>query len=55
MKNLMKTIDDINRVKGKETIRMGTQAGEKKYMLRANHLSKHYTTNINELPEINEP
>jgi DNA polymerase V len=55
IKNLMKTIDDINRMKGKETIRMGTQAGEKKYRLRANHLSKHYTTNINELPEINEP
>ena len=55
MKNLMKTIDDINRVKGKEAIRMGIQVGEKKYRLRANHLSRHYTTNINELPEINEP
>ena len=55
MKSLMKTIDDINRVKGKETVRMGIQVGEKKYKLRANHLSKHYTTNINELPEINEP
>ena len=55
VKSLMKTIDDINRTKGKETIRMGIQVGEKKYRLRANHLSKHYTTNINELPEINEP
>ena len=55
IKNLMKTVDDINRIKGKETIRMGIQVGEKKYRLRANHLSKHYTTNINELPEINEP
>ena len=52
IKNLMKTIDDINRIKGKETIRMGIQVGEKKYRLRANHLSKHYTTNIKELPEI---
>jgi DNA polymerase V len=55
IKTLMKTIDDINRVKGKETIRMGIQVGEKKFRLRANHLSKHYTTNIHELPEINEP
>lgn len=55
MKHLMKTVDDINRIKGKETVRMGIQAGEKKYKLRANHLSRHYTTNINELPEITEP
>lgn len=55
IKNLMNTVDDINRVKGKETVRMGIQVGEKKYRLRANHLSRHYTTNINELPEINEP
>lgn len=53
MQLLMKTIDDINRMKGKETVRMGVQVGEKKYRLRANHLSRHYTTNINELPEIN--
>jgi DNA polymerase V len=53
MKLLMKTIDDINRMKGKETVRMGVQVGDKKYRLRANHLSRHYTTNINELPEIN--
>jgi len=53
VKHLMKTVDDINRTKGKETIRMGVQVGEKKYRLRANHLSRHYTTNINELPEIN--
>jgi DNA polymerase V len=53
VQHLMKTIDDINRLKGKETIRMGAQMGEKKYRLRANHLSKHYTTDITELPEIN--
>jgi DNA polymerase V len=53
LKSLMQTVDDINRMKGKETVRMGIQVGEKKYRLRANHLSKHYTTNINELPEIN--
>jgi DNA polymerase V len=55
VKNLMKVVDDINRMKGRETVKMGIQAGEKKYRLRANHLSKQYTTNINELPEINEP
>lgn len=53
VQQLMKTVDSINRLKGKETIRMGVQVGEKKYRLRANHLSKHYTTDINELPEIN--
>src|SRR5205085_8319076 len=53
IKHLMKTIDDINKLKGKETVKMGIQVGEKKYRLRANHLSKQYTTNIHELPEIN--
>lgn len=48
---LMKTIDSINGVKGKDTVRMGAQLGEKNYRLRAEHLSRHYTTNINELPE----
>ena len=52
MRALMNAVDDINRVKGKETIRMGAQIGDKKYRLRANHLSKLYTTNLNELPEI---
>lgn len=54
IKHLMKTVDDINRIKGKETVRMGIQLGEKKYRLRADHLSRHYTTNINELPEIKD-
>jgi DNA polymerase V len=49
---LMKTMDSINRTKGKETVRMGVQVGDKKYRLRANHLSRHYTTNIHELPVI---
>ena len=48
---LMKTIDTINSTNGKETVRMGVQVGEKKYRLRADHLSRNYTTNINELPE----
>jgi DNA polymerase V len=55
MKQLMETVDSINRLKGKETIRMGIQMGEKKYRLRANHLSRQYTTNIDELPEITLP
>ena len=52
VRQLMQTIDEINRMKGKETVRMGIQVGEKKYKLRANHLSRQYTTNIDELPEI---
>jgi DNA polymerase V len=55
MKQLMQTVDSINRLKGKETVRMGIQVGEKKYRLRANHLSRQYTTNIDELPEITMP
>lgn len=50
---LMKTIDSINRTKGKESVRMAIQVGEKKYKLRANHLSNHYTTDLDELPQIN--
>jgi len=48
---LMKTVDSINQVKGRETVRMGVQAGEKKYRLRASHLSRPYTTDIHQLPE----
>lgn len=54
-KQLMQAVDSINRLKGKETIRMGIQMGGKKYRLRANHLSRQYTTNIDELPEITLP
>lgn len=52
MAKVMKAMDLINKLKGKESVKMGVQVGEKKYRLRANHLSRHYTTNIHELPAI---
>lgn len=54
MNAIMHTVDSINKLKGVDTVRMATQVGDKKYRLRANHLSKRYTTNIRELPEIND-
>lgn len=51
---IMKTVDQINHAGGKETVRMGSQLGDKKWKLRAELLSRQYTTNIEQLPEINE-
>ncbi len=52
---LMAAMDGVNQCNGKDTVRMGSQLGEKKWKLRANHLSRQYTTNIDHLPEISEP
>jgi DNA polymerase V len=54
-KKLMAAIDQINGTIGKDTITMAAQLGDRKWQLRARHLSRQYTTNINHLPEISEP
>jgi DNA polymerase V len=52
-KALMKTIDQINHTFGTNTVRMGVQGYNHVWGLRREHLSKKYTTNLNELLTIN--
>lgn len=52
-KRMMAALDAINSSMGKETLRMATQGFEKRYRLRAQHLSQAYTTNMQQLLKIN--
>jgi len=47
-KNLMKTIDKVNRNFGRDTVRFGSQGFDKQWHLRRQYLSKAFTTNPNE-------
>ena len=51
-KLIMAAMDKINRSLGKEIVRMAVQGFEKKYKLRADHLSPCYTTNINQILKV---
>lgn len=51
-KKIMNTMDKVNKVFGKESVRMAVQGFEKNYRLRADHLSPCYTTNINDILKI---
>jgi DNA polymerase V len=51
-KTLAKVMDKVNNVMGKDTIRMAVQRFDKRYRLRAERLSKKYTTNINEILKV---
>lgn len=46
---MMQALDKVNRVFGKDIVRFASQGFEKKYRLRAEFLSKRYSTNIDEL------
>jgi DNA polymerase V len=48
----MQTMDRINKSLGKETVRLSVQGFEKRYRLRAEHLSGCYTTDINQILKI---
>jgi len=48
-KQLMGAIDSINRSFGRDLVRFAVQGYEKKWRLRADHLSQRYTTNWDEL------
>lgn len=49
---VLAAMDKVNRLMGKDTIRMAAQRFERRYKLRADHLSKRYTTNINEILKV---
>jgi DNA polymerase V len=52
-KLVMNALDTINKSLGKEIVRFAVQGYEKKYRLKAAHLSKKYTTNIDQLLKVN--
>ena len=51
-KELMKTVDKLNKLLGRDAVRMAAQGFERRYKLRADYLSKKYTTNINEILKV---
>ncbi len=51
-KTLSKVMDKVNNLMGKDTIRMAVQRFDRRYKLRAEHLSKKYTTNIHEILKV---
>ncbi len=51
-KALMETMDQINETIGKDIVRLSSQGYEKKWKLKADMLSKHFTTDFNQLPEV---
>lgn len=52
---IMKVFDAINAREGKETLRFAAQGFNKRWKLRCEHLSKRYTTRIEEVVRIQTP
>ncbi len=50
---LMDAMDKVNQQLGKDVVRMAVQGFTRSYKLRADHLSKKYTTDINQVLSIN--
>ncbi len=51
-KDVLLSMDKINRLMGKDSVRMASQGFQRRYKLRAEHLSNKYTTNINEILKV---
>lgn len=49
---VMEAMDKVNKALGKDVVRLAVQGFEKRYRLRAEHLSPCYTTNINHLLKV---
>lgn len=52
-KILMAAMDTVNKQIGKDVVRMAVQGFTRSYKLRADHLSKKYTTDINQVLTVN--
>ncbi len=52
-RRLMETMDKINHLLGKDTVRIAAQGYKKKHRLRAEHLSPCYTTRVSDVCKIN--
>lgn len=46
---LMAAIDEINKKNGHDTIRISTQGYSKNWHLKCEHISKQYTTNLDDV------
>ena len=51
-KKILQALDQVNKSFGKDTLRFAVQGYQKEYRLKSAHLSKRYTTDINEVLEI---
>ena len=51
-KIVMEAMDKINQCLGKEIVRMSVQGFEKRYRLKTDYLSFHYTTDINQILKV---
>lgn len=51
-KRVMQTMDLVNKHIGKDMVRMAVQGFSRKYRLRAEHLSKKYTTDIHQILKV---
>ena len=51
-KTAMDAMDNVNRSLGKEVVRLSVQGFEKRYRLKAEHLSPCYTTDINQILKV---
>ena len=51
-KKMMEAMDKVNGSLGKEVVRIAVQGFEKRYKLRADHLSPCYTTNMNDILKV---
>lgn len=49
---VMEAMDKVNRALGKEIVRLAVQGFEKRYRLKAEHLSPCYTTNIDHILKV---
>jgi DNA polymerase V len=52
MSALMKSIDTLNKDYGRSSVKYGAEGTEKKWRLKINHLSRHYTTDIHQVIRI---
>lgn len=48
-RRLVEALDKVNQAFGKDAVRYAVQGFERRYKLKADHLSQRYTTNINEV------
>jgi len=51
-KKIMAAMDRVNRSLGKEIVRLSVQGFEKRYRLKTEYLSSHYTTDINQVLKV---
>ena len=51
-KAVMEAMDDINKTLGKEIVRLSAQGFEKRYRLKTEYLSAHFTTDMNQILKV---